>query len=134
MSVRRDPAGSAEGVTLVAADVVGDPAAPDGGLRIDEERDGRTTRLVLLGDLDLAGVGAADAAIRDAMARKGLVVIDLSRLEFIGSEGIRVVLRARDAAEGAGTDLRLIAGGGAARRLIDILGLAERLGVDGGAP
>lgn len=119
---------------MVAADAVGDPAAPDGGLRIDAERDGGTTRLVLLGDLDLAGVAAADAAIRDAMARRGPVVIDLSRLEFIGSEGIRVVLRARDAAERDGTDLRLVAGDGAARRLIDILGLAGRLGVEGGAP
>ena len=119
---------------MVAADAIGDAAPLDGGLRIDAERDGGTTRLVLLGDLDLAGVAAADAAIRDAMARREPVVIDLSRLEFIGSEGIRVVLRAREAAEADGTDLRLVVGAGAARRLIDILGLAERLGADGGAP
>jgi hypothetical protein len=45
----------------------------------------------------------------------------------MGSEGIRMLLRARERAEAEGRVLRVIAAGGAARRLIDILGLAERL-------
>jgi stage II sporulation protein AA (anti-sigma F factor antagonist) len=109
---------------------VGGPAAPDPGLRIDASRDEGHVRLALRGDLDLAGVGAADAAIRDAMAHPGTVVVDLGRLDFIGSEGIRIVLRARERAEAGGVTLRVVAGDGAARRLIDILGLAEKLGVD----
>ena len=116
---------------MVAADAVEGPAAPDPGLRIDASREHGIVRLALRGDLDLAGVGAADAAIRDAMARHGTVIVDLSRLDFIGSEGIRIVLRARERADADGVILRVVAGEGAARRLIDILGLAERLGVDG---
>jgi anti-anti-sigma factor len=119
---------------IAAADVVGGHAAPDGGLRIDVDAGPGGSRLELVGDLDLAGVAAADAAIRDAMAREGEVTIDLSRLEFIGSEGIRVVLRARERADADGRALRVVAGHGAARRLIDILGLGERLGVGGSAP
>ncbi|MGE0026778.1 MAG: STAS domain-containing protein [Thermoleophilia bacterium] len=110
---------------------MGGPAAPDGGLRIDVAAGPAGPRLVFVGDLDLAGVAAADAAIRDAMAGPGEVTIDLTRLEFIGSEGIRVVLRARERADAEGRGLRVAAGDGPARRLIDILGLAERLGVDG---
>jgi anti-anti-sigma factor len=88
-------------------------------------------RLSFVGDLDVAGVAAAEAAIREAMAAPGGVTIDLSRLVFIGSEGIRVLLQARERAGGDGRALRVVPGDGAARRLIDILGLAERLGVDG---
>ncbi len=118
---------------VAAADAVGGPAAPDGGLRIDVGGGPEATRLAFAGDLDLAGVASADAAIRDAMAASGDVTIDLSRLDFIGSEGIRVVLRARERADADGRVLRVVAGNGAARRLIDILGLAARLGVERGA-
>ena len=115
---------------VAATDAVGGPAAPDGGLRIDAGDDPGGARLSFVGDLDLAGVAAADAAIRDAMARPGDLTIDLSGLAFIGSEGIRVVLRARERADADARGLRVVAGDGAARRLIDILGLAARLGVD----
>jgi anti-anti-sigma factor len=115
---------------LVAADIVGGPAPLDGGLRIDAGSGSDGTVIALRGDLDLAGVGAADGAIRDAMARPGDVTIDLAGLEFMGSEGVRVILRARERAESEGRVLRVIAGDGAARRLIDILGLAERLDLD----
>ena len=117
---------------VAAADAVGGPANPDPGLHIDAVRYDGGVRVALRGDLDLAGVAAADSAIRDAMAGPGDVTVDLAALDFIGSEGIRVVLRARERADGDGRALRVIAGDGAARRLIDILGLAERLGADGG--
>ena len=115
---------------VTASDTVEGPAAPDGGLRIDVGDEPGGAVLAFVGDLDLAGVAAADAAIRDAMARPGDLTIDLSGLAFIGSEGIRVVLRARERADADARGLRVVAGDGAARRLIDILGLAERLGVD----
>jgi stage II sporulation protein AA (anti-sigma F factor antagonist) len=112
---------------LVAADIVGDPAPLDGGLRIDAALGPEGATIAFRGDLDLAGVGAAEAAINDAMAGPGDVTVDLGGLEFMGSEGIRMLLRARERAEAEGRVLRVIAAGGAARRLIDILGLAERL-------
>jgi anti-anti-sigma factor len=115
---------------VAAADALGGPATPDPGLRIDAVQYDGGVRVALRGDLDLAGVAAADSAIRDAMTGPGEVTVDLAALDFIGSEGIRVVLRARERADADGRALRVIAGGGAARRLIDILGLAERLGID----
>jgi anti-anti-sigma factor len=115
---------------LVAADIAGDPGSLDGGLRIDAAPGPEGATIAFRGDLDLAGVGAAEAAIRDAMAAPGDVTIDLGGLEFMGSEGIRMILRARERAEAEGRALRVVAEGGAARRLIDILGLAERLDLD----
>ena len=46
---------------------------------------------------------------------------------------IRLVLLACERAEADGHALRVVAGDGAAGRLIGILGLVERLGVDGSA-
>jgi anti-anti-sigma factor len=116
---------------VTASDTVEGPAAPDGGLRIDVGDEPGGAVLAFVGDLDLAGVPAAEGAIHDALARPGDVTIDLSRLEFIGSEGIRVVLRARERAGAQGRALRVVPGEGAARRLIEILGLADQLGVEG---
>jgi len=116
---------------VTASDTVEGPAAPDGGLRIDVGDEPGGAVLGFVGYLDVAGVPAAEGAIHDALARPGDVTIDLSRLEFIGSEGIRVVLRARERAGAQGRALRVVPGEGAARRLIEILGLADQLGVEG---
>lgn len=116
---------------VAADDAVEGPSTPDGGLRIDVSDGPAGPLLSFAGDLDLAGVAAADAAIRDAMARPGDVTIDLTRLLFIGSEGIRAILRARQRADAGGRGLRVVTGVGSARRLIDMLGLAERLDADG---
>ena len=50
-------------------------------------------------------------------------------MTFLGSTGVRVLLDAQTAAEAAGGRLRVVQGDGAARRLIALLGLAERLDV-----
>ena len=117
---------------VAAGDALEGPVTPDPGLRIDAVPYDGGVRVALRGDLDLAGVAAAESALDDAMAGPGDVTIDLAALDFIGSEGIRVLLRARERADADGRTLRVVAGDGAARRLIDILGLAGRLGVDAG--
>jgi len=47
---------------VAAADAVGGPANPDPGLHIDAVRYDGGVRVALRGDLDLAGVAAADRA------------------------------------------------------------------------
>ena len=88
---------------VAASDTVEGPAAPDRGMRIDAGDEPGGAVVAFAGDLDLAGVPAAERAIADAMARPGRCD---DRPEpastFIGSEGIRVVLRARERAD-AGT-------------------------------
>ena len=117
---------------MVAAEHVGEAAVPEPGLRIGTRSDGAWAVVSFAGDLDLAGMTAADEAVIAAIGNGAEgVLIDLTGVTFIGSEGIRLLLRAQEAGEGAGRPVRILAGEGAARRLIELVGLSERLGIDG---
>lgn len=105
--------------------------APDTGLRIESGERGGWTVLVLEGELDLAESG--DAVRAFAAAVEGAVLgveADLTGLGFLGSTGIRVLIDASTDALGRGVGFRVVTGDGAARRIIDLLGLGERLGAD----
>lgn len=109
--------------------------APEAGLRIETgERDGWTV-LVLEGELDLAESGDATRAFAAAAEGAGLgVEADLTELAFLGSTGIRVLIDASSDALSRGLGFRVVPGDGAARRIIDLLGVGERLGVDESPP
>lgn len=60
-----------------------------GPLALSVEMIGTTTTLSLLGELDLATVGALDAVFEECLAERAeAVILDLSALEFIDSTGI----------------------------------------------
>src|SRR5438094_7159538 len=56
--------------------------------------DAESTTVVFSGELDLAGVERARAAIAEAEEHSGMIVLDLSQLTFLDSTGLEVVLRA----------------------------------------
>jgi anti-sigma B factor antagonist len=62
--------------------------------------------VALRGELDIAGVAAALAAVA---ARKPEIVVDLAGLEFIDSSGVAALARGRQHARHAGGDLLLAA-------------------------
>jgi anti-sigma B factor antagonist len=103
---------------------------PEGALRIETTESDGWVSVAVAGELDLAEAAEAEKAVQDALHRpsRGLVV-DLRRVTFLGSTGIRVLLDAQAAALGAGRRFRVVQGDGAARRLIELLGLTERLEV-----
>lgn len=72
------------------------------------ERDGWAV-VGIVGELDLAGVPAARAAITEAvrMHRPPRVVIDLTGVEFIDSMGLGVVVGALKRVRGDGGELRV---------------------------
>lgn len=110
--------------------------APEAGLRI-ETRDGPDgwTLVVLEGDLDLSEAEEATRALASAVdGARGGVVADLSGLDFLGSTGVRVLIDASAHALRRGLGFRTIPGDGPAWRIIDMLGLAERLGAEADAP
>ncbi len=115
---------------MTAAEVPDDRGMPDAlqGLRIvTEERDGWVV-VAFAGELDLEESGRAEAALAAARARAATgVTADLRDVSFLGSTGIRILLEARDAAVAAGLRSGVLQGDGAARRLIELLGLTERL-------
>jgi anti-sigma B factor antagonist len=69
------------------------------------------TRVVLTGELDLAGVPALEAALaRVDEAGEARLVLDLRAVTFIDSSGIRCVLGAYHAALARGAELRIFSG------------------------
>ena len=55
--------------------------------------------------------------------RPRLLVLDLCQVEFMGSAGIRLVLRNHDDAHAQGSALAVVANGGYARRVLTLCGL-----------
>lgn len=104
--------------------------APETGLRIETGTHDGWTVLVMEGELDLAESEAATRALAGAVegATRG-VVADLAGLGFLGSTGVRVLIDAGTHALSQGIGFRVAPGDGPARRIIELLGLSERLGV-----
>jgi anti-sigma B factor antagonist len=79
-------------------------------------------RITLRGELDLGTTGRLEAALVEAGRP---VVLDLSRLSFMDSTGVRVLL---EAAERAGDGLRIVPpAGGDARVTIEETGIGALL-------
>jgi len=105
---------------------------PGRTLQIDESDAGDVHVLALSGELDLAGAPALarriDAARTDGVLR---VLVDLSRVQFCDSTGLRALV-------GAARELRIVGGrlgvacpgDGPVARLIDLTGTRELLAVD----
>jgi anti-anti-sigma factor len=57
-----------------------------------EEVDGRITKVVLDGSLDIAGAAAIDLKMNVIAGSKNAVMIDLEKVSFIGSMGLRALI------------------------------------------
>jgi anti-sigma B factor antagonist len=116
--------------------VPGGPVNPDesraehairlGSMSIRSERSGETYIVELSGELDLDGAPSVEEELRraeDSDAKS--IVIDLSRLEFIDSTGIRlIVMAAKRCEEGR---LTLLRGPKQVHRVFVMTDLADRL-------
>jgi anti-anti-sigma factor len=79
------------------------------------------------GELDIATAPRLERALRDGRRPGDEVVLDLSGLEFIDSTGLRVVVKAVEAAAAERWDLRLRHGPPAVRRVFEIAGVLGAL-------
>jgi anti-sigma B factor antagonist len=95
---------------------------PDGSARID-----------VRGEVDLA----AEATLVDQVSElatgpeAGVVLLDLSAVEFIDSSGVRALIRAHQA---HGDRVRLVAASDPVQRVLEIAGLTSGLGLDTSQP
>jgi anti-anti-sigma factor len=97
-------------------------------LSIVSERRGSTHYVAPSGELDIATVDLLERALLTVeQTDVEMIVLDLSSLAFIDSNGLRLVLDANDRCGGAADRLRVIAGSPAIERLLDIVGVRERL-------
>lgn len=96
-------------------------------LTIASEREGDSpiTVLRLAGRLDASTVGQLERAMADAQAA-GIraIVIDMSRLTYVSSSGLRVLLSGRSAIRKKGGDFFLCALSESVREVFDMVGFS----------
>jgi anti-anti-sigma factor len=84
--------------------------------------------VLLSGDLDLSTAKQAEQAIEDAeKAGRSTVVVDLRRLSFMDSTGLRVIVSADKRARRSNRRVVIIQGPAPVRRVFEITRLDERL-------
>ncbi len=98
------------------------------GLRTALSEQGSSTTISLDGEWDLAAQEGARRAVRRALSRQpARVVLDLSRLTFIDSSGVHVVIDLVKRAARLRIELAIIPGPPAVQRIFDVCGLTQRL-------
>ena len=94
---------------------------------IAEEHPGQT-RLVLAGELDIASTQQFEQQLTASEAQTpGALVVDLRRVEFVDSTGLRALISADERARSQGRRLIVVRGAGAVERLLTITQLDQRL-------
>jgi anti-anti-sigma factor len=88
-------------------------------LIVDRDADGPFR---LIGELDLAGVDRLRDALAPSIERGGNVVLECGKLEFLGSEGIRILIEVARSLEGRGS-LVIRNVSGISKRVIDLAGI-----------
>jgi anti-sigma B factor antagonist len=91
--------------------------------------EGETRLVVFSGELDLAGVERARAAIAEAEDGVGMIVLDLSQLTFLDSTGLEVVLRAARRADEAGRRLVVRKPSPYVKRLFELTAIDQSLDI-----
>lgn len=100
-------------------------------LRITTNAQGATSTIELEGEWDLAQQAATTDAIARALDRRpACLLVDLSRLSFIDSCGVHVLINARNRCVEQGTRLVVIPGPRAVQCVFEICGLIEILFAD----
>jgi anti-anti-sigma factor len=106
---------------------VSDPFGPRSFEVQDVVSDGRH-RLVLTGELDLAPAAELEATLLCLCAGGTKeIALDLSKLRFMGSIGLRLILLARELCEQHGYEFQLIAGPANIQRVFEMTGLLDVL-------
>lgn len=95
---------------------------------IEVQRADDVVQIVLAGELDIATQSDAEAALRDAQA-SGVktIVLDLRRLNFMDSTGLRLLVQADLRARESGQRLAIVRGPDAVQRVLEITGLESKL-------
>ena len=102
-----------------------------GFLEIRTECSGGEHVIELTGELDLDGAERVTQELLRAEATDAQrIVLDLSHLRFIDSNGIRLILAAHGRSRGDGDRLALIRGPRAVHRVFELTGIDDRLPFD----
>jgi anti-anti-sigma factor len=95
--------------------------------RMDEDRADSAVVLRLRGELDLASADSVAQRLDALEAAGEPVVLDVDRLSFMDSSGLRVVLQAAENSRAGSWSFSLTAGSEQVRNLFSSAGVTERL-------
>lgn len=96
-------------------------------LLLETTRIGDHDVVVATGEIDLASASRLEIALEPFAGQP--VVLDLRRVNFMDSAGLKVLLSERTRIEASGGDLRLVVGDGAVGRLLDLTGVGEAFSI-----
>jgi anti-sigma B factor antagonist len=100
----------------------------DDRLRIEVDRQGGNAVVGLHGELDLASAPEFSARFEEVgNGDPGTIIVDLSRLEFMDSTGLRSILSARERCEQSGRRFAVVPGGRQVSRLLEIAKVDKHL-------
>jgi anti-anti-sigma factor len=96
---------------------------------ITEHTDGQTL-MALVGELDIASAPRFEDGLAEVEAdTPGTVVLDLRRVDFIDSTGLRAVIAADERARTAGRRFVVVRGPAAVERVFNVTQLNQRLDI-----
>ena len=96
---------------------------------ITEKHEGQM-RVALVGELDIASAPRLEEGLADVEGdTPGTIVLDLRRVEFIDSTGLRAVLAADEWARSSGRRLVVVRGPAAVERVFSVTQLDQRLDI-----
>jgi anti-sigma B factor antagonist len=95
-------------------------------------REATRTRVRLLGELDIATVGAVAKRLAVLRERHESVLLDLDELTFIDASGIRLVVDAAEDSRRDGWAFTVTHGSWPVRRVLQLLELDQHVPYDGG--
>jgi anti-anti-sigma factor len=97
-------------------------------LQLTTETEGTTVRLVLTGELDIAGAAHVEQELeRIEQEPPATIVLDLRALAFMDSTGLRVIVAADGRAREQERRLVIVRGSATVQRIIEMTRLDERL-------
>jgi anti-anti-sigma factor len=95
---------------------------------IDVRATDGAVHVVLTGELDIATHGDAELKLREAqLSGAPVVVLDLRKLNFMDSTGLRLLVQANARASESGQRLAIVRGPDAVNRVLEITGLDAKL-------
>jgi len=102
---------------------------PSPALSVGIGRSGATSRVLLTGEFDLAGVGEVENALDLAFQAPATerIVFDLRRLTFVDGAGLRTIIRAHQRALAAAIDLVVVRPRGVANRVFTLTRAGKQL-------
>jgi anti-anti-sigma factor len=99
-------------------------------LSLETRQEGDSVRIAVAGELDLSSALTFDEEMRRAENKlPRTIVLDLRRLRFLDSTGLRLIMSAQSRARTRGRRLAIVQGGEPVRRLFRLAGVNRRLDI-----